>query len=272
MTHHFFPPLPSPQVFATHILSLKDRIHPSNNQLHIKQRQQQQQHKVQSKIVIKILKVLKQQHDHHHKFLKRNFGDFDDKLMNHISPIASLMCRRQCMLIELKELTAWLNVKRQQQLLQHQHQQELHLQLLQHPRRLQLAFYDRNQFLKQKQQLHRNVVKRNYNAINNDKHSLSTIIDYRKEKKPRKKYYVQRDDIAATWSKKKNNYSVYVWNFHHHFYYSSSHGTHVFIFIRGFPLYLWIKPLITRHFDAISSRNSICSNAVTATTSLSIFW
>jgi len=177
---------------------LKDRIHPSNNQLHIKQRQKQQQHKVQSKIVIKILKVLKQQHDHHHKFLKRNFGDFDDKLMNHISPIASLMCRRQCMLIELKELTAWLNVKRQQQLLQHQHQQELHLQLLQHPRRLQLAFYDRNQFLKQKQQLHRNVVKRNYNAINNDKHSLSTIIDYRKEKKPRKKYYVQRDDIAAT--------------------------------------------------------------------------
>ena len=152
------------QVFATHILSLKDRIHPSNNQLHIKQRKQ---HKVQSKIKIKV------KHDHHRKFLKRNFEDFE-KLMNHISPIASLMCRRKCMLIELKELTAWLNVKKLQQQQQRQP-----------PRWLQHAFYNHNQ-LKRKQ-LHRII---ELNTI-----EQSSSIDCHKSIEK----CVERD-IAATWS------------------------------------------------------------------------
>jgi hypothetical protein len=56
--------------------------------------------------------------------------------MSHISSIASLMCRRQCMLTELKELTAWLNVKELQQ--KKQQRQQL-------PRWLQNAYFKRNQ-------------------------------------------------------------------------------------------------------------------------------
>jgi hypothetical protein len=68
--------------------------------------------------------------------LQRNFGNFD-KLMSDISSIASLMCRRQCMLTELKELTAWLNVKDLQQSKQQQQQQP--------PRWLQNAISKHNQ-------------------------------------------------------------------------------------------------------------------------------
>lgn len=147
---------------------MKDRIHPSNNQLHIKQRQQ---HKVQSKIKIKV------KHDHHRKFLQHNFGDFD-KLMSHISSIASLMCRRQCMLTELKELTAWLNVKELRQKKQ---------QRKQPPRWLLNAFFKHNQ----------SKLKHHRRNINNTVNKQTTFENHCRSTKKRSKR-----DIAVTRAKK----------------------------------------------------------------------
>merc|ERR1739838_446933 len=111
---------------------------------------------------------------------KRNFGDCE-KLIGYISPIASLMCRRQCMLTELKEITAWLNVKN----LQQQQQQ-------QPPRWLQHPFYNHNQI---KLKHHRRIL------IPNDiKHSF---VEYRRSAK----ICVKRD-IAARLLDKKDRFSI----------------------------------------------------------------
>jgi len=97
------------------------------------------------------------------------------------------MCRRQCMLTELKELTAWLNVKNLQQ-----QQQQQQPQQQQPPRWLQHPFYNHNQI---KLKHHRRIL------IPNDiKHSF---VEYRRSAKK----CVKRD-IAARLLDKKDRFSI----------------------------------------------------------------